>query len=71
MNERERLFETVESVRASRYPDLDEALVQDVLSSQIQMQEDRAEARRRTEQAITQWASAHATSEAPDPETSP
>jgi hypothetical protein len=57
---RERLFQTVEEIRRSRFPTLDPALVEEILSCQIQMQEDRTEAQRRTERAIANWASADA-----------
>lgn len=60
MKERERLFDTVEEIRANNYPDLDAGLVRDLLNTQIRMQEDRAEARHRTEQTITRWAAANA-----------
>jgi Uma2 family endonuclease len=56
----ERLFQTVEEIRRSRFTDLDPELVAEILSSQIQMQEDRAEAQRRTERAIATWASTDA-----------
>lgn len=57
---RDRLFQTVEEIRCSRFPALDPALVEEILSSQIQLQEDRAEAQRQTERAIAMWASGDA-----------
>lgn len=56
----ERLFQTVEEIRRSRYPGLDPALVKEILSCQVQMQEDRMEAQARTERAIAKWANAYA-----------
>lgn len=61
MNEREQLFETVEEVRAAGHQDLDAELVREILSIQLLHQEDRAEANRRTERAISRWADQHAT----------
>lgn len=50
------LMATVEEIRARDYPDLDPVLVGDILSVQHQFAEDRAEARKRTEQLINRWA---------------
>ena len=52
------LLATVEAVRALRYANLDPALVGDILTVQRQFAEDRAEARKRTEQLINRWAAA-------------
>jgi len=57
------LVATVEEIRAKDYADLDPALVGDILSVQHQFAEDRAEARKRTEQLINRWA---ASQPAPD-----
>lgn len=51
------LFQTVEEIRRIRFSQLDPALVEEILMCQIQLQEDRAEAQRRTERAIAAWAS--------------
>jgi hypothetical protein len=56
----ERLFQTVEDLRRNRFPALHPALVEEILSCQIQMQEDRVEAQGRTERAIAKWASVDA-----------
>ena len=50
------LVATVEEIRAHDYADLDPALVSDILTVQHQFAEDRAEARKRTEQLINRWA---------------
>lgn len=57
------LVATVEEIRAQDHADLDPALVADILSVQHQFAEDRAEARKRTEQLINRWA---ASQPAPD-----
>jgi hypothetical protein len=64
---RDRLFQTVEEIRSSRFAAQDPALVEEILSAQIQMQEDRAEAQRRTERAIAKWASQDANASAEQP----
>lgn len=69
MKESERLFETVETIRVASYPDLDAALVHEVLTHQVRMQDDRAEARKLTAQAVTRRASELA-AQHPDAETS-
>lgn len=56
----ERLFQTLEEIRRSRFPGLDAALVKEILACQIQMQEDRVQAQARTERAIAKWANADA-----------
>jgi hypothetical protein len=58
------LVATVEEIRARDYADLEPALVSDILSVQHQFAEDRAEARKRTEQLINRWAASQ-----PAPET--
>jgi FKBP-type peptidyl-prolyl cis-trans isomerase (trigger factor) len=58
------LLITVEEIRRSRYPDLDADLVGDILGAQYQFAEDRAEARKRTEQVIKRWAARQPASEA-------
>lgn len=58
------LIATVEEIRATKYPDLDPELVNAVLEVQHQFAEDRAEARKRTEQLINRWASAQPAPEA-------
>jgi hypothetical protein len=57
------LLATVEEIRSLHYADLDPALVNDILGVQRQFAEDRAEARKRTEQLINRWA---ATQPAPE-----
>jgi hypothetical protein len=64
VKEREKLFDTIEELRAATFPDLDPQLVREILTVQIQFQEDRADGRRRTEQLVTRWASTHAASDA-------
>lgn len=59
MKDRERLFESVEKIRGTDFPDLSPDLVRDVLATQIRLQEDRVEARRRTHQVVSQWAAEH------------
>ncbi|GEM_PF-3473054 len=56
------LLATVEDIRVRDYPDLDPDLVGEILSVQHQFAEDRAEARKRTEQLINRWAASQ-----PDP----
>lgn len=60
------LVATVEEIRARDYADLDPALVNNILSVQHQFAEDRAEARKRTEQLISRWAAIHSAPEATD-----
>jgi len=60
MNDGERLFDTVEKLRAADYSELDAKLVREVLTNQVRFQDDRVEAQRRTNQMITRWASEHA-----------
>jgi hypothetical protein len=60
------LVATVEEIRGQNYPDLDPALVGDILSVQHQFAEDRAEARKRTEQLISRWAAVQPAPEAND-----
>ena len=50
------LLATVEEIRTAQYSDLDPELVNAILSVQHQFAEDRAEARKRTEQLINRWA---------------
>lgn len=52
------LAATVEQIRKASYPDLDQTLVAQILEIQRRFSEDRAEARKRTEQLINQWVSA-------------
>lgn len=52
------LVATVEEIRGRNYAELDPALVSEILSVQHQFAEDRAEARKRTEQLINRWAAA-------------
>jgi hypothetical protein len=54
------LFQTVEEIRRARFSRLDPALVAEILNWQIQFQEDRTEAQRRTARTIAAWASANA-----------
>jgi hypothetical protein len=54
------LFGTVEERRAQDYSDLDADLVREILEVQHRYAEDRAEARKRTEQIINRWLSVHA-----------
>lgn len=58
------LLATVDEVRSKRYPNLDPALVGEILRVQHQFAEDRAEARKRTEQLINRWAANHPAPEA-------
>lgn len=51
------LLATVEKVRSSSFPNLDKRLVEQILEIQRQFAEDRIEARKQTEQAISRWAS--------------
>jgi len=67
MTKGDRLFQTVEEIRLTRFPRLDPALVEEILTYQIQFQEDRAEAQRRTERAISVWADSTAKSRAETP----
>lgn len=60
MNEKIRLLETVEAIRASSYPTLDADLVQEILAGQIRLQDDRSEASRHTERSISKWATENA-----------
>jgi hypothetical protein len=60
------LVATVEELRARDYADLDSALVNDILNVQHQFAEDRAEARKRTEQIINRWAASQSAPEATD-----
>ncbi|MGC5564784.1 hypothetical protein ACPYPG_18365 [Streptomyces sp. FR-108] len=52
------LAATVEQIRKASYPDLDQRLVAEILEIQRRFSEDRAEARKRTEQLISQWVAA-------------
>jgi len=58
------LVATVEEIRAQDYRDLDPALVSDILNVQHTFVEDRAEARKRTEQLINRWAGSQPAREA-------
>jgi hypothetical protein len=58
------LLATVEEVRSRRYPNLDPTLVRDILGIQHQFAENRAEARKRTEQLINRWAASQPAPEA-------
>jgi hypothetical protein len=58
------LFAIVEKIRATRYPNLDAKLVSAILSVQHQFAEDRAEARKRTEQLVNRWAASQSVPEA-------
>jgi hypothetical protein len=58
------LLATVEEIRAAQYPDLDPGLVSAILSVQHQFAEDRAEARKRTEQLVNGWAASQPAPEA-------
>jgi len=60
------LVATVEEIRAQGYADLDPALVSDILTVQHQFAEDRAEARKRTEQLINRWAAGQPAPKATD-----
>ncbi|WP_152185680.1 hypothetical protein [Segeticoccus rhizosphaerae] len=60
------LVATVEELRARDYPDLDPDLVGDILVAHQQFAEDRAEARKRTEQLINRWVSAQPAPEGTD-----
>lgn len=53
------LVSTVEEVRRAGFPDLDKRLVEDILNVQRRYAEDRAEARKVTEQIVNQWVAAH------------
>lgn len=55
------LAATVEQIRKANYPDLDQTLVAQILEIQRRFSEDRAEARKRTEQLINQWVAADMT----------
>lgn len=50
------LLATVEEVRSERFSDLDPDLVREILAVQHKFAEDRAEARKQTEQLINRWA---------------
>jgi hypothetical protein len=63
-DETSELLATVEEIRARDHADLDPALVSDILSVQHQFAEDRAEARKRTEQLINRWAASEPVPEA-------
>ncbi|MEX5296862.1 hypothetical protein QYM41_16415 [Kocuria sp. CPCC 205268] len=54
---------TVEEIRATKYPTLDQSLVNDILRVHQQYAEDRAEARKQTELLINRWAAAQPASE--------
>ena len=55
------LMATVEQVRAKGYSQLDPQLVSDILTVQHRFSEDRAEARKRTEQLVNRWAASQPT----------
>lgn len=57
---------TVEEIRAQHHADLDPALVGDILNVQHRFAEDRAEARKRTEQLINRWTAVQPAPEATD-----
>ncbi|MBP5891024.1 hypothetical protein [Streptomyces scabiei] len=50
------LLATVEEIRTNKYPSLDPDLVSEILEVQLRFAEDRAEARKRTEQIVNRWA---------------
>jgi hypothetical protein len=54
------LLETVEELRARDFPDLDPQLVSDVLAVHQRFSEDRAEAKKRTEQLVSRWVAGNA-----------
>lgn len=60
------LMATVEEIRTQHYAYLDPALVSEILSTQHRFAEDRAEARKRTEQLINRWAASQPAPEASD-----
>ncbi|MFC3982711.1 hypothetical protein [Streptosporangium jomthongense] len=53
------LYATVEEIRQRDFPDLDADLVAEVLTMQRLHSEDQAEARSKTEQAISRWVAQH------------
>ncbi|BCJ69668.1 hypothetical protein GCM10009779_08730 [Polymorphospora rubra] len=53
------LLATVEEIRARDFADIDPKLVSEILATQHQFAEDRAEARKRTDQIINRWAARH------------
>lgn len=66
MSERADLFQTVEAVRSRDHGELDGTLVREILTLQVEMQQDRADARKRTEQIVARWATDHAETPADD-----
>lgn len=58
------LLATVEEIRASKYPTLDQLLVRDILSIHHRYAEDPAEAHKQTEMLLNRWATAQLGSEA-------
>ncbi|MFG2822620.1 hypothetical protein ACGFX4_24685 [Kitasatospora sp. NPDC048365] len=54
------LAAAVEQIRGANFPDLDSELVASIMKIQRKFSEDRAEARKQTEQLVNRWVAAHA-----------
>lgn len=49
------LHEITERLRAEEFPGVDKQLVQELLTAHVELQEDRAQARKITEQIVNRW----------------
>lgn len=70
MTTNNKLTEIVEGVRAQKYPDLPSELVSEILDVQLRLQDDPAEARKRTQQALHKHVT-NALSEGPQEDETP
>jgi hypothetical protein len=59
----DQLFAALEQVRSQVHPELEAALVSDILEIQLQFQDDPAEARQRVRQRVSKWAVAQVRSD--------
>ena len=59
MKRGQQMYQICEDLRQRDFADLDPELVRELLSLQVEFQEDRLEARRRTEKKIAEWVAAH------------
>ena len=57
------LRKVVENVRLADFSGVSKSLVEEILDVQFQFAEDRAEAEKLTEQAVSRWVAAHETDE--------
>lgn len=53
------LHEITERLRAEEFPGVDKQLVDDLLNAHVELQEDRPQARKLTEQIVNRWIARH------------